>query len=60
MTFRVSHEGSVDETEAEIPVPRVYLHRAAHQTSGHELDNVFPVGHRSQKGSPRITAHARP
>jgi hypothetical protein len=60
VTLGVSHKGGVDETEAKIPVPRVYLRGAAYQALGHELDRVFPVGHRAQKGSPRIAVHARP
>ncbi len=60
MSFGVSHKGGVNETEVEIAVRRVYLRCAPHQALGHELDTVFPVGHRAQKGSPGIYVHARP
>jgi len=60
MTFGVSHNGSVDETKVEIPVPCVYVCCAPHQSLSHEVDNMLSSGHRGQESSPRIAVHARP
>ena len=59
MAFRVSHDRGIDKTEAEIPVPSIYLGCAPYQTLGHEIDSMFSLGHRTQKREPCVAVNPR-